>query len=101
MRYFETLHEPHTGFLRHAGVILELLEVELDGPLIHLRLHAARQQEVECGWMICHHLEEALRVAAGHPKQSQGWLDAKRGFAILSLHRPRAVRIQHSAQKSF
>ena len=84
VEYFDTLNALHPKALRNAEAFVELLGVTVDGALSGCRRNAARQLELECGWMVCHYIEEALRVAAGHPKQSQGWPTALRVRKLCS-----------------
>ena len=41
-------------------------------------VNKAKQEAVECGWFVCHYMEELLRCSAGQPKQSQGWPNMNR-----------------------
>ena len=69
--YFESLKQMHGQCLSNAKVFLQLLDLE--PALIKGRRNVAIQSGVDCGWFVCHWIEEHLRRAAGHPKQSQGW----------------------------
>ena len=75
-KYFESLSYLHGKCLSNAKQFLQLLG--LDVGLIENKHNAATQQSQECGWCVCHWIEEYLRRAAGHPKQSQGWPTALR-----------------------
>jgi len=53
-----------------ANILLKLLGVKVQVTLVK---NAVRQTDDECGWFVCHYIEEMLRTAAGHPLQSQKW----------------------------
>ena len=79
--YFETLDSLHKLALEGAHILLRLLDV--DPKLLQWQAQTVKQKGVECGWMVCHFLEELLRRAAGMYKQSQGWPNLSRLSKIV------------------
>jgi hypothetical protein len=71
IEYYESLQGLHAGNLRNAHIFLDILG--FSNHRIEEAVNKAKQEEVECGWFVCHYMEEFLRCSAGQPKQSQGW----------------------------
>ena len=65
------MHGLHAANLRNAHIFLDILG--LKDVRIEEAVNKAKQEAVECGWFVCHYMEELLRCSAGQPKQSQGW----------------------------
>ena len=70
-KYFDSLHPPHLRCLSNANRILRLLGGQ--DQQIEQVDNRAIQEGQDCGWYVCHWIEEYLRRAAQHPKHSQGW----------------------------
>jgi hypothetical protein len=47
-----------------------------------LRINKGRQTGVECGYFVCHYMEDVFRVAAGQGRGRQGWPNPLRLLAI-------------------
>jgi hypothetical protein len=76
IEYYESLHGLHAANLRNAHIFLDILG--LNNHRIEEAVNKAKQEAVECGWFVCHYMEELLRCSAGQPKQSQGWPNSNR-----------------------
>ena len=65
----------HAKCLSNANFLLRLLGVEFK---VEDRFNVSRQEVQDCGWYVCHYIEEHLRVFAGHAPQSNQWPDGVR-----------------------
>jgi len=63
--YYDTLPSGHGGCKRNAALLLKALEVKETLPA---RCNVCRQLDVECGYLVCHYMEEHLRHHRG-----EGW----------------------------
>ena len=81
VEYYDSMKRTHAACLSNARTFLQRLD--LDVKLVETTRNTATQKEVECGWMVCHYLEELSRRAVGQPKQSQGWPTAQRLSKIV------------------
>ena len=61
----------HPVSLAGAHVFLSILGFK--DHKIEERTNVALQAGADCGWLVCHWIEELMRRQAGHLKQSQGW----------------------------
>ena len=61
----------HPVSLAGAHVFLSILGFK--DHKIEERTNVALQTGQDCGWLVCHWIEELMRRQAGHLKQSQGW----------------------------
>ncbi len=76
LEYFDSLQPRHLPCSHGAITLLRLVglgDLELRG-----RTNESIQSSDDCGWFVCHYLEEYLRREAGDPKQSQGWPSPQR-----------------------
>ena len=67
--YRDSLRPLHQSCLANANKMLEALGI----PYVENVVNNAVQSSDECGWFVCHWIEEQLRVYSGQPKHSQGW----------------------------
>ena len=81
VQYIDSLPKVHTGCLAHAEAFLEMLEVPAVEATL-LRINKGRQTGVECGYFVCHYMEDVFRVAAGQGRGRQGWPNPLRLLAI-------------------
>jgi hypothetical protein len=70
VQYYDSLEPGHPRCRANANILLQLMGVKAQ---VNLVRNAVRQTHDECGWFVCHYVEEVLRTAAGHPLQSQKW----------------------------
>ena len=71
VEYYDSKADLHPMSLAGARVFLSILGLE--DHQIEGRTNAALQKDQDCGWFVCHWIEESMRRQAGHRKQSQGW----------------------------
>ena len=95
--YFETLDSLHKLALEGAHILLRLLDV--DPKLLQWQAQTVKQKGVDCGWMVCHFLEELLRRAAGMYKQSQGWPNLSRLSKIVQYIKRMVESLENERQK--
>ena len=81
VQYTDSLPQVHTGCLAHAKAFLEMLEVPVVEATL-LRINKGRQTGVECGYFVCHYMEDVLRIAAGQGRGRQGWPNPIRLLSI-------------------
>ena len=67
--YRDSLRPLHQSCLANANKMLEALGI----PYVENVVNNAVQSSDECGWFVCHWIEEQLRVYSGQAKHSQGW----------------------------
>jgi len=67
--YRDSLRPLHKGCMSNANKLLSALGLEG----VETVANGAVQKSDDCGWFVCHWIEEELRVLSGQPKQSQGW----------------------------
>lgn len=96
VRYYETLHKPHASCRRNAEAILEILGIDASNLK---RTNMARQSGVECGFMVCHYLEENLRHFVGEGWATQGWPEGKRMRDIREAISKTAVALEAARAK--
>jgi len=71
VKYFDSRPAHHAGALRNAKTMLKVSQV--NEPAGMSRQNFSRQVGIECGFFVCHWLEEHLRAAAGQGLGSQPW----------------------------
>ena len=59
----------------------------------------AVQKSDDCGWFVCHYIEEELRKAAGQPPQPQGWPTANRLSKLRAWLKRIIESIEHEREK--
>ena len=59
VRYFDSMHKMHEGCLLRARLVLALLDIDAE---IKRQFNEFRQKGVECGFVICHYLEDEVRA---------------------------------------
>ena len=70
IEYFDSLHHEDKDCKTRAMSILTLLGLETTGLR---RVNMSRQQGVECGFFVCHYLEDKMRCFAGQGPATQRW----------------------------
>ncbi len=80
VEYYDTLEPLHPRAFAGAHLILSLLGLPKEG--LKSKANASKQASDDCGWYLCHYIEEALRRLAGHMRNSQGWPETNR---LLSM----------------
>ena len=68
--YYDTLPSGHGGCKRNAALLLKALEVKESLPV---RCNVCKQLDVECGYFVCHYMEEHLRHHRGEGWATNGW----------------------------
>ena len=71
--YYDSLELMHKGCQANAKMLLKLLK--LDGTLT--RVNASRQTDVECGFFVCHYIEDHLRAYKGEGHATQKWPNSR------------------------
>lgn len=93
--YYDTLHVVHGECLRNAKALCELLDVSAEV----IRINTARQTEVDCGFFVCHYLEEHIRSFDGQGMATQGWPDLKRVRDIRDVISKSAATLEGVREK--
>ena len=70
VEYYDSREALHPVSLECAQTFLSILGLDHK---IEERTNAALQAGQDCGWFVCHWVEELLRRHAGHLKQCRGW----------------------------
>ena len=78
VRYFDSLCQMHEGCLLRARLVLALLDIDVE---IHRQFNEFRQEGVECGFVVCHYLEDEMRSYSGG-QGLVGWPDEQRFQAL-------------------
>ena len=69
VEYRDSLSPMHKSCLANANKMLSALGIHYVDSVVNNAL----QLSDDCGWFVCHWIEEQLRVYSGQPKHSQGW----------------------------
>ena len=69
VEYRDSLSPMHKSCLANASKMLSALGIQYVDSVVNNAL----QLRNDCGWFVCHWIEEQLRVYSGQPKHSQGW----------------------------
>lgn len=93
--YYDSLHVLHGDCLRNAKALCELLAVSAEV----LRINTARQTGVDCGFFVCHYLEENIRCFDGQGMATQGWPDLKRVREIREVIAKSATTLEGVREK--
>ena len=88
VEYYDSRKDLHPMSLEGAHIFLSILG--LNDHKIEERTNAALQTGQDCGWFVCHWIEELMRRQAGHLKQSQGW-PYKARLTKLQAHLKRMI----------
>jgi len=93
--YRDSLSPPHKRCMANANKFLSALGL----PAVESVVNAAIQTSDDCGWFICHWIEEHLRSCDNQPKQSQGW-PTKARLSSLQLWLKRIIEsLEHEREK--
>ena len=76
--YRDSLSPLHKSCMANANKLLEALGLQYVDKVVN----NAFQLSDDCGWFLCHWIEEQLRVYVGQPKHSQGWPTKQRLSAL-------------------
>ena len=97
VEYYDSREALHPTSLEGAHTFLSILG--LTDHTIKERTNTALQTGQDCGWFVCHWVEELLRRQAGHIKQSQGWPYPKRMDALQKTLRKMIESLEHERMK--